>query len=114
MAKKLFFGSPIDYNKPVDEWLKDNDENWKKIVDQAEQAKKEKTLIGRYIQEPMGDGYAVYVIYKVNKKSVRIRVVKGIGDDWVIPYWGEDTSIDMDYVEREFDWREFLANMPSK
>ena len=51
------------------------------------------SLVGRFIQEPIGDGYAYYKIVKDNKRTVHIEVVKGLGDDWIIPYWGEKATI---------------------
>ena len=64
--------------------------NFKKLQKQDKMAKKVGKLVGRYIDEPWADGNAFYVIVKENKTSVRIRVVTGIGDDWIIlqpPNW---------------------------
>jgi len=60
-------------------------------------------LLWRCIREGRGDGYACYQIVKVGKRNVRIEVCRNIGDDWVIPYWGEATTISRKYAERKVD-----------
>ena len=79
------------------------------------EAKDKGELLWRYIQEPFADGYAVYQIIKVNKKTARIRWCCGLGDDWVIPYWGEEAAVDLGYVKSKVDQRDninafFTAN----
>lgn len=74
-------------------------ENQKQLDQIDSEAKANGELLWRYIQEPCADGYAVYQIVKVNKKTVRIRNCTGLGDDWVIPYWGGETTIGRDYAE---------------
>jgi uncharacterized protein YutD len=62
--------------------------NIAKLEENDRKAAEKGSLIGRYIQESYADGYAYYVITKVKKNTVTIKSVKGIGDDWEIPYWG--------------------------
>jgi len=79
------------------------------ILDQIDSEAKDKgELLWRYIQEPFADGYAIYQIIKVNKKSVRIEVCTGLGDDWVIPYWGEEATIDLDHAQWRLQIRDNL------
>lgn len=73
-------------------------ENWDKLEAEDKQAKDQNQLVGRYITEPYADGKAVYIITKENKKTVDIEVVTGIGDDWVIPYWGKKARINKKYA----------------
>jgi hypothetical protein len=54
-------------------------------------AKKNKTLVGRTIAEGHGDGYGIYVVVKENKKTLKLEVCRGIGDDWTP--WGDECSI---------------------
>ena len=56
-------------------------------------AKKTRAWVGRTLQDGVGDGYAVYVVVKEGKSTVRIKVCRGIGDDWVSRHWGEECSI---------------------
>jgi hypothetical protein len=90
------------------------DANFKKLVAQDEKAKDEDKLVGRYIQEQIADGYAYYVIVRENKRTVRIRHATGLGDDWMIPYWGEEASIDKSYALQRIDWRDGLDALFSK
>lgn len=85
---------------------------WRKNTQQLEEcdqkAKKEGILVGRYISEPYADGQAVYQIIRENKKTVRIKVCTGIGDDWILPYWGEEATIDKNYVIKKLEFRDHL------
>ena len=76
-------------------WVKKIDENWKKIKE----------------QEAYADGYAIYQIVRENKNTVRIKVCKDIGDDWVIPYWGEETTIDKSHAERNIGHRDWMDSL---
>jgi len=69
------------------------DQKEKQINEQDIRAREQGNLVGRIIRHPYADGYAVYEIIKENKKTVRVSVVTGIGDDWVLPAWGYETSI---------------------
>lgn len=85
------------------------DKNWEDLRRQDRIAKQAGILLGRYIQEPYADSHAVYVITHEYKHKVKIKVVTGIGDDWVIPYWGEETTIEKDYAESSIGFRDSLA-----
>jgi len=91
-----------------------HEENWTKLQAADKQAKTCGSMVGRYIKEPFADGYAIYRIAKENKKSVRIEVVKGLGDDWVIPYWGKQAIIAKAYAQQKLDQRDFWATLASK
>lgn len=64
-------------------------------------------LVGRVIREPIADGFAVYQIVRENKKSVRIVHVSGIGDDYMLPSWGEEATIPKDYASKNIWRRDF-------
>lgn len=87
---------------------KANNQNLRKIDSEA---KSQGTLLHRYIAEPHADGNAIYQIIRVNKKTVRIRVCTGLGDDWTIPYWGKETSIPLDYAKESINRRDALAEI---
>lgn len=57
-------------------------------------AKSTRAWVGRTLTDGVGDGNAVYVVVKENKKSVRVKVCRGIGDDWVSRHFGEESSVD--------------------
>jgi len=85
--------------------------NWAKLQECDKTAKEKGELVGRYIDEPFADGKAIYQIIKENKKTVRIRVCTGLGDDWVIPYWGEETTIDKEYAVKKVAQRDALVEL---
>lgn len=74
------------------------DKNWATIEAWDKEARANKTLIGRTVCESYADGAAVYVVTKENKTTLQITVCQGIGDDWVIPYWGEKTNVKKSYL----------------
>jgi len=96
------------------EFFRKVEENWNKVQKKDEEAKAKGQLVGRYIREPYADGYAIYQIIRENKKSVRIRVVTGIGDDWHIPYWGVEVSIDKEYAIRNIAGRDFWSDLKKR
>lgn len=98
----------------VDDYYDRLEVNRKNLEKKDQLAKESGELKGRYIQEPRADGYAIYEIVRVNKRSVRIKVVTDIGDDWTVPFWGEETTIPLDYAERNIRSRDALAEMFSK
>ena len=66
-------------------------------------------LKGRYLQEQIADGYAYYVIIRENKTTVRIKHAVGFGDDYSVPYWGEETTIKKDYAANRIEQRDNMA-----
>ena len=42
------------------------------------------------------------------QKTVRIKLCTGIGDDWAVPYWGIETTIDKQYAVDKIRNRERL------
>jgi hypothetical protein len=99
--------------------IKQGEVNYKALEKQDIEARKAKTLVGRYISEPHADGYAVYVITKengltsgtVDGKTVCIHVVTGLGDAWQIPYWGTEATIARKYALDSIKRREVMADI---
>lgn len=77
------------------------DKNNRRLSEINEDARKKGELLHRVIYIPYADGHAVYQIIKVNKRTVRIKACIEIGDDWIIPYWGKEASVDKQFVEQE-------------
>ncbi len=101
----------IDYDVPTDEWLQIMKDNQKELDKIDKEAKEKGTLLYRYISEPVADGQAVYQITKVNKNTVKIEVCTGLGDDWQIPYWGQEATIERDYAEQKIQGKDNLAKI---
>ena len=89
-------------------------DNEAKILAQDKRAKERQSMVGRVIMHPYADGQAVYEITRVNKRTVRIRVVTGIGDDWVLPAWGAETLIPFDTAVEFLQRRDFWLNREVK
>ncbi|TDI96982.1 MAG: hypothetical protein E2O29_01740 [Deltaproteobacteria bacterium] len=50
-----------------------------------EDAKKNKTLVGRYVSDHVADGKAFYVVTKVTKQTCTLDHIE-IGDSWTLPF----------------------------
>lgn len=98
----------------IENLIKTWNDNFKQLALEDAKAKDLGLLVGRYIDEPIADGKAIYKIIKENKKTVRIKVVTGIGDDWTIPCWGKETTIDKDYAIRKLHSRDAIAKLFQK
>jgi hypothetical protein len=88
---------------PYGVMVREMGEKWEQIVQTDKEAIANNTLVGRYLTHGFADGMAVYQVTKINKKSVRIEVVTGIGDDWILPAWGVKTTLDFDTLGRFID-----------
>lgn len=95
------------YAKSLEEMKK----NFQIVKEQDKEAKKNGKLVGRYIQEQIADGHAIYQIIGESKKKVDIKVVTGIGDDWTVPYFGGKTTIDKDYAMEKLNWRDRISRL---
>lgn len=91
--------------------IKYNEDQLEKIDNEA---KEKGILIGRYIKEPMADGYAIYQIIKELKTKVKIVLCTGLGDDYVLPCWGEETNIDKDYAITSIKSRDTISALFKK
>jgi len=76
-------------------------------------AKQEKTLLGRIIRFPMADSYAVYVITKVNKRTVRILWLDYC-DGWIDPRCGKEANLNLEFATSTVNGRDALDKLFSK
>jgi hypothetical protein len=110
---KLYNGRAIDYDNAEDR--KNMDNIWKANIQMLEEcddiAKKEGTLLGRILSEPVADGQAHYQIIKVNKKTVRISHCDGIYDDYYVSYWGGEATIDKAYAEQVLRFKDEMSKI---
>jgi hypothetical protein len=65
-----------------------------------ELARKNCTILGREIKFQMADSYAVYVITKVNKKSVQVSWINWC-DGWVDDRLGRQGTLDINYAMQQ-------------
>lgn len=96
------------------DWLGEMKRNWDALVRDDERAKAEGKLVGRYVDHPYADGHAVYQIVKESARTVRIEVVTGIGDDWVLPAWGRAATISRKLAEELIGRRDALDALFAK
>jgi len=98
----------------IDKWTEAFRRNWEKLDKQDDEAREAGKLLGRYIAHPFADGQAVYIITNESKYKVVIRVVTGLGDDWVLPAWGESISIPKVTAQQFLRGRDGMKRLFSK
>ena len=94
--------------------LAEHDKNFAAMEARDKAAKEAGTMVGRYINYPVADGYAYYEIVKVNLRTVVVVCLTGLGDDWVLDLWGAKARIGRLYAEthlaRRDAWAELFAS----
>ena len=70
-------------------------------------------LLYRFIVEPVADGKAVYQIVKVNKNTVKIKLcqIDPVYNDYIVPYWGLEATIDKSYAEQSIKQQDALREL---
>jgi len=91
---KEFYASAAASDKIVEDLMKQN-----------KKAKKNGLVVGRVLEVTVGDGFAYYEVIKENKKTVRIRWVPGIHDEYRTIYWGKGETL---IQKRTFEILSFL------
>jgi hypothetical protein len=104
----------LDLTKPYEVWNKTIEDNWELLTNSDSAAKNNRTLVGRYINHQYADGYAIYLIVKENKTTVRIEVCTGLGDDWVLPAWGAKATINKKDALRFINYRDGIDKLFSR
>lgn len=69
---------------------------------------------GKLFRVPCGDGYAWYIVTKVNKKTVKIEWRGFSGDRWVDQRFGLGGSVPVEMVERFIRYEEGVRQLFSK
>lgn len=88
--------------------------NWQKLNDIDTEAKQNGSLLYRYIQHSFADGYAIYQIVRLTKRTATIVVATGLGDDWVLPAWGRRATIDLATATAFVQQRDALEDLFAK
>ena len=99
-----------NYCKMWQECEKANTELIEKIEDAA---KKSGSILYRFLYESVADGKAIYQIIKVNKKTARVRIcsIDGCFYDYVVPQWGAEATVSLDYVQKQINWQDKVAEL---
>lgn len=96
----IYIAKEVDLTvRPIDIALKAIDENYEQLRKIDRMAKSKGELLGRYIDVPVADGKALYQIMRVNKNTVRIKALSGFGDDYILDYWGYESTVDKEYIQ---------------
>ncbi|MFZ2657675.1 MAG: hypothetical protein WAX69_22265 [Victivallales bacterium] len=85
--------------------------NWSRFRKMDAEAKSKGEILGRYISEPYADSAANYQIIAVTGGKAMVLVCTGLGDDWVIPYWGRCAAIDRRYAEESIRRRDGIREL---
>ena len=96
----IYTPKPVDLTvRPIDIALRAIDENYEQLKSIDKMAKAKGELLGRFVEIGVADGKAFYQIMRVNKNTVRVKALGGLGDDYILDYWGYEATVDKAYVE---------------
>lgn len=111
----LYDGKPVDWSKgdfdDHEAQIRANEAKLK-ACDEAARAKGQK--LGRIVRHGWADGYAIYQIVRVTPKTYTIAVCKGLGDDWVLPAWGERCTVSKKRLDAMLDHEDRLKALFAK
>ena len=97
----------VDYSKGFGESLNKMKNQDAMIKVLAVFAKIAKTLVGRTMQFQYADSYALYIITKVNARTVELTWVDYC-DGWVDDRIGKKGTVTLAYAQKEIAWRDQL------
>ncbi len=83
------------------------------IAELIPMARHHKTLLGRTVRFPMADSYALYLVTKVNPKTVELTWLN-YSDAWVDDRLGYKGTIDKAYVQRQKDFDDLWSDEAEK
>ncbi len=90
-------------------YLETMGDNWKAMAEKDRLAKECGQLVGRYITEPIVDDCSFYEIVEEHEATVRIRLIRGIEDNWPSPYWGRENTMMKEYAQQNLKRRDCYA-----
>ncbi len=102
------FRRAIAFGEDIAKSLGQSKKNFDDLDAADRKAKAARQIVGRYIREPYADGHAYYLITEDLGDEVRIEVCTGLGDDWVLPSWGEETLIEKNYAKESLRRRDAM------
>lgn len=72
-------------------------------------------ILYRFLYESVADGKAIYQIVKLNKKTARVRLccIDGCFADYVVPQWGDEATIPIEYAYKGIAWQDMWRNRKS-
>lgn len=107
---KKYFGKGQDWSGKFDNKMKRQEE----LIDELHKlARANKTLLGRTVRFPMADSYALYLVTKVNKTTVRLQWLDYC-DGWMDDRCGNACNIGREYVEKQIRFEDFWDDERNK
>lgn len=105
-------GMLVDYKHP--EWIKRHNQAINAMTVLMDKIKEvataNNTILGRSIFLPHADGNAMYVVTKINKRSVRLEHCPWI-DNWYDNVLGEGGTVSLEWAENEIRGRDEIAKL---
>jgi len=77
-------------------------------------AKTRGDILARVVNEPFADGYAVYQVHEIRDSQARIVRCIGLGDDWAIPYWGDEAWVELGFIRKKLEHQDNLKALFSR
>lgn len=109
VSKPNLIGDKDFWNKFEAKYKKQNE----LIEELIPMARKHNTLLGRTVRFPMADSYALYLVTKVNTKTVELTWLN-YSDAWIDDRLGKKGNIDKAYVERQKKFDDYWTDEAEK
>ena len=108
--KPIMVCSEEHYLRCCDEARKLNEAEIERI---EELAIAEGKILHRFLYEAVADGKAVYQVIKVNKRTARVRwcQIDACYADYVVPQWGMEATVPLEYVEQSIRGQDALRKI---
>lgn len=104
--KLLYKPKKVDHSGDWKAFERNSEANMKQLREIDKQQKEKGDILYRYLSFPYADGFSLYQITGLNARTVNIKSVTGIGDDW--QSLGEKATLDYANVMDNLNHRDHL------
>lgn len=108
---KFYVPEQVDYTEPWELSDEKTKRNWNQIYKSDKTGKDNNTILGRFYSESIGDGKAIYIVTKLNKRTCVLECCTQIGDDWKIPMLGDIGTANIDYITQRISARDSMSSI---
>jgi hypothetical protein len=90
--------------------------NWDELKRVEANVIAEGGILHRFLYEAVADGQAVYQVIKLNKKTAKVRwcQIDPCYADYVVPQWGMEATVSLEYIENAIRWQDAMREAFAK
>ena len=94
-----YIGLPYDSDYDFDDYDRVIESNNRLLNEINDRCKAKGTLVGRYFETPVADGFAFYQVIEVTKTKARVQRCVGLGDDYRDPQFMDCSLVNISYIQ---------------